>query len=216
MEREFVDEFEASLIDDISNSEFHSNNAVYETLGIVPDSRRLPPRKNLSATFALPEVDEENEFEQRVQEQCLCLENVECTQEGVRVTVRVANNGDDKTVKIRYTRNNWRTFEDVCGQAIEKELDQQSESSGISISASDKTDDVGAGPRAPTTAKIIFELAVSRDFGIGSRLEFAIYCETGGRTIWDNNNGQNYAIECFTKDLNPGHVESDKWWHHFM
>nr|XP_006822374.1 PREDICTED: protein phosphatase 1 regulatory subunit 3B-A-like [Saccoglossus kowalevskii] len=165
MDAEFVDEFEASLIDDIFNSEFRSNNAVYETLGIVPD------------------MDEENEFEQRVEEQWLYLENVECTKEGARVTVRVADNGIDKTVKIRYTRNNWQTFQDVDVQSRENTLDKQSESSGISNSASDKGNNVGKVTRTPATVQFIFELVMSMDFGIGSRLEFAIYCETDGRTI---------------------------------
>ncbi|XP_006822375.1 protein phosphatase 1 regulatory subunit 3B-like [Saccoglossus kowalevskii] len=187
-------DFEASLVEQMARDGFQPKNDVYKTLGIVPDNRRMPPLKSISATFELPSSDKQSDdtIDEQVLSRYLLLEDVNCTNREISGMVRVANIGFSKTVKIRYTRNNWRTSEDIIADYVpyykpspEKTSCPETLSANLT-ECKEKTEDT----KPPVTERFAFVLPVPKDFGVGSRLEFAICYEVNGQTIWDNNNGQ--------------------------
>lgn len=145
--------------------------------------------KYLAACFPQPGSDPG--FYGRVQEAKVVLENclVDDKDMNVSGTVRVANIAYHKKVIVRYTINNWLTFEDICASYIQNSND---------------------GP----TDRFSFSITVPQYFSTGSRLQFAIMFSANGTTYWDSNFGHNYSVECYAKAV-PSHP-SDNAWIHFL
>jgi len=105
--------------------------------------------------------------------------------------VRVANLCHRKLVTIRYTTNNWVTFDDLTASYV---LDSND----------------GA------TDRFSFSLNLPKCIAVGSRLAFAVRYEAVdiGRTFWDNNYEDNYYFECYARSVPTR--ESDFAWMHFL
>lgn len=121
-------------------------------------------------------------FMERVRSNKICLENCMLTSTGNRniftitCLVRVLNICFQKQVILRYTTNEWLTWNDVAGSYVKNSND------GFSDKFS-----------------IIFELAFNANghqiMMPGQRLLFAIrYLTDGSNEYWDNNIGMNYAL----------------------
>jgi len=105
--------------------------------------------------------------------------------------IRVANLCFRKQVTIRYTTNNWVTFDDLIASYV---LDSND----------------------GTTDRFSFSVNLPKCIAVGSRLQFAIRYNALdiGRTFWDNNYGDNYCFECYARSVPTR--ESDFTWMHFL
>lgn len=102
-------------------------------------------------------------------------------------TIRVANITYHKKVTVRYTTNNWLTFNDINAGYVQGSND---------------------GP----TDRFSFSISLPHYFSTGSRLQFCIQYVAGGEIFWDNNHGANYIVECFARAL----PDSDNTWMSFL
>ncbi|ELU02660.1 hypothetical protein CAPTEDRAFT_114433 [Capitella teleta] len=155
----------------------------------LEEEHRTEGTKYLTACFSQP--GSQPNFISRVAEGKISLDN--CLVDGKEMTIsgsiRVANIGFHKKVIVRYTINNWLTFEDICASYVQNSND-------------------GA------TDRFSFTIIVPQYFSVGSRLQFALMYSTNGATYWDNNYGHNYNIECYAKAVPIN--QSDNSWIHFL
>ena len=141
------------------------------------DSVKRPPKKHqvnyqrrcLKCLFDQPE--DKDDFLDRVQRQCVCLESVVCDKTIVRGFVRVLNVSYRKDVTIRYTTDGWKT---VC----------------------DEQANYLSTARDGTTDTFFFRIALPSIWRKGSKMEFAICYSVEGSDYWDNNFFRNYSICC--------------------
>lgn len=103
-----------------------------------------------------------------------CL--VSDTEMNVTGTVRVANIAFNKSVTIRYTTDQWKHTTEVKANYVYYSHD-------------------GA------TDRFSFVIQLPTTFGPGQQFQFAVKYEAGTETFWDNNFGQNYKVECFTREM---------------
>ncbi|TNN78576.1 Protein phosphatase 1 regulatory subunit 3D [Liparis tanakae] len=118
------------------------------------------------------------DFLERLRRQSVCLEQVQCSEQGITGSIRVLNLAYEKDVAVHYSFTNWRTHTETAAPWA---------SSGP-----------GAGSRgAPETDVFRFRLPVP-PFLLqpGAILEFAIGYHVQGRRHWDNNSGRNYKLSC--------------------
>ena len=113
----------------------------------------------------------ETNFMNRVQKQFVCLENLTFCGRVVIGVVRVLNIAFAKEVTVRYTTNNWCGQMDVWADYVPNSSD------GI-------------------TDKFSFRISLPTHFSVGDRLEFAVSYKVAGNCYWDNNDKQNYLIDC--------------------
>jgi protein phosphatase 1 regulatory subunit 3A/B/C/D/E len=85
-------------------------------------------------------------------------------------SVRVRNLDFHKSVHIRYTSDNWRTYADVPANYVQNSCDGFSD-------------------------KFTF-VVYANSLMIGQRLEFAVRFQCKGQQFWDNNYGANYCFQC--------------------
>ncbi|XP_055843992.1 glycogen-binding subunit 76A [Episyrphus balteatus] len=85
-------------------------------------------------------------------------------------SVRVRNLDFHKSVHIRYTIDNWRTYADLQGTYVDNSCDGFSD-------------------------KFTFVL-YGNSMQVGQRLEFAVRFQCKGQQFWDNNFGANYCFQC--------------------
>ncbi|XP_077982797.1 protein phosphatase 1 regulatory subunit 3E-like isoform X2 [Glandiceps talaboti] len=149
-------------------------------------AEQAPEQKYLEACFPQPEIDPE--YLQNVQNQRVCLERIAVSDLTILGTVRVANISYHKVVKVRFTANQWKNQYDISACYVQGSCD---------------------GP----TDRFAFGITPPRFFGVGDQIELAIYYEVDGVTYWDNNNGDNYVLECYTKTNHPPKI--DTLWTHF-
>ncbi len=128
----------------------------------------LSHRNRCSLTFPHPRF-EGDDFELRVDYQNVALEY--CFNGGnndsVLGFVRVRNLAYYKHVFVRFTRNDWATFEDVQAQFVSTEQEGHND-------------------------RFIFELPVNPE--LGPCIGFAICYSVNGQDYWDNNDNENYRI----------------------
>ena len=155
----------------------------------IEEERRTQGSRYLTACFGQPGAA--SNFLARVIDQKVSLENCVVDDQELTVTgtVRVANIAFHKSVKVRYTTNNWLTFTDVTANYMANSCD-------------------GA------TDRFAFSIVVPQYFGVRSRLLFAVCYTVNGETFWDNNHGSNYIIECYARSFPT--VENDNTWVHFL
>ena len=149
----------------------------------------LVGNRYLAACF--PQPSTLPDYITRVHENKVILEN--CTVDDKEMTVtgiiRVANLAFHKRVVVRFTFNEWLTFDEITASYIHNSSD---------------------GP----TDKFSFTIHVPAWFDTGNRLQFAVMYSVCGQLFWDNNFGCNYVVECFAKTI-PG-SDGDRTWVHFM
>ncbi|XP_005095651.1 glycogen-binding subunit 76A [Aplysia californica] len=148
-------------------------------------------RKGVGAKYLCPcfcQPGASDNFFQRVASQKVCLENAIITDVTITGFVRVANIAFHKSVRVRYTHNDWATFHDIAASYVQNSCD---------------------GP----TDRFSFSIVAPPFFVPGCRLQFAVSFNAGGMEYWDNNEGRNYMFECFAKTV-P--TESETAWMHFL
>ncbi|MEE6460021.1 hypothetical protein FKM82_000830 [Ascaphus truei] len=119
--------------------------------------------------FAQPSADY-LDFRNRLQADCVCLENCMLKDKALVGTVKVKNLSFQKSVKIRMTYDTWKTFTDHECQYVK---------------------DTYAGSDRDTFS---FDISLPERIQSHERIEFAACFECDTKTYWDSNNGQNYRI----------------------
>lgn len=112
-------------------------------------------------------------FLDMVREMQVCLENAAVT-DTINLTitgsVRVRNLDFHKSVHVRYTLDNWRSFADLQANYVQNSCDGFSD-------------------------KFSFVL-FGNSMSIGQRLQFAVRFQCKGQQFWDSNHGANYCFQC--------------------
>lgn len=152
----------------------------------LDEERKGIGNRYLAACFVQPGA--QDDFFKKVLSNKVCLENAVITQMTITGFVRVANIGFHKSVRIRYTTNNWGTFHDISASYVQNSCD---------------------GP----TDRFSFSIVAPDSIAVHGKLEFAVSYIANGDTYWDNNSGQNYGFECFAKTT-P--TENEDSWLHFV
>lgn len=106
-------------------------------------------------------------FDGKLDQVKVALDDVEVRNFSVKGTVKVRNMGYHKKITIRYSIDDWSSYQDVVGWYINE-------------SHTDFTDTFGFEFSLPDTKE--------------RKLEFAICFSVHGVEFWDNNNGENYQI----------------------
>ncbi|XP_064508280.1 protein phosphatase 1 regulatory subunit 3B isoform X1 [Pseudopipra pipra] len=119
--------------------------------------------------FVQPSVDY-LAFRNRLETDCVCLENCVLKERSVVGTVKVKNLAFEKTVKIRMTFDTWKSFVDYPCQYVK--------------------DTYGGSDRDTFS----FDINLPEGIQSHERVEFAISFECNGKMYWDNNRGTNYRI----------------------
>ncbi|KAL3858711.1 hypothetical protein ACJMK2_008972 [Sinanodonta woodiana] len=152
----------------------------------LEEERREQGRRYLDICFAQPGAADN--FHQKVMGSKVCLENCMVTNLSITGTVRVANIGFHKVVRVRYTINNWVTFYDIMASYVCNSCD---------------------GP----TDRFSFTIVAPSEMGTGGKLEFAVSFTVNDVVYWDNNDGRNYSVLCYAKTT-P--TEAESAWMHFL
>ena len=108
-------------------------------------------------------------FPQRVVTQNVCLEDILVSGFVNKGIVRVKNIAHTKQVFVRYTLDNWQSYQDCWADFVPYSSD------GI-------------------TDKFSFRIQVSKELVSLQRIEFAICYRVGNGEYWDNNFNQNYSL----------------------
>jgi protein phosphatase 1 regulatory subunit 3A/B/C/D/E len=112
-------------------------------------------------------------FIDRLRDSQVCLESAAVT-DPVNLTItgcaRVRNLDFHKSVHIRYTLDNWRSYSDLSASYVENSCDGFSDKFSF----------------------ILF----GNSLQIGQRLEMAIRFQAKGEQFWDSNYGTNYSFQC--------------------
>ncbi|XP_077862501.1 protein phosphatase 1 regulatory subunit 3C-like [Saccoglossus kowalevskii] len=167
LELEAVRLFEKSDVDYQLNLPESFVKSVYRSrrfLANINAVNRLPVEKILEPCF-----EQHSDILKQVHERKVCLEKFTVTNLSFKATVRVENIATEKTVKARFTINDWTTYYDLPARHTE---------------------------HCGLTDKFTFEISLPKDFLIGCRVEFAVCYEVGDQVFWDNNDEENYAFEC--------------------
>ncbi|XP_015195652.1 protein phosphatase 1 regulatory subunit 3B isoform X1 [Lepisosteus oculatus] len=124
---------------------------------------------HLILDFAQPSSDY-LAFRQRLEVDCVCLENCMLKEKSLVGTVKVKNLSFEKSVKMRVTFDTWKSFRDVECQYVKD-----------TYTGSDKD-------------TFSFEINLPSKIPPHERIEFAVLYECCGQTFWDSNQGQNYKV----------------------
>ena len=150
------------------------------TQGATAGVTDKPP---LKLTFTQPASDYLS-FRDKIDKNCVSLENVLLRDYMVQGTVKVKNISFEKTVFIRYTNNSWESHTDVPAIYVPG------------------PGEVAGRPNVFDTFQFEFEVPPSSD--LSKSVEFAVCFEASGQQYWDSNSGANYAIvwETFSEPPN--------------
>lgn len=124
--------------------------------------------KELTPTFVTPIYL--RDFWDQLREKCVKLENVVIDHLKCFATIKVKNLAFEKVVFVRYTLDNWKTYQDLTAYYL------KDSNSGY----------------ADTFA---FELNIPDEDGI-DEVYFAIAFRCAEQEFWDNNDNKNYCIRC--------------------
>lgn len=135
--------------------------------------RQMVREKSLQFTGPQPSACEA--FMEKVRKLGVCLENVATRGMGVLGVVRVLNLSYEKTISVRWTADNWGSFQDI--EAM------------YATDSSDGHSDL-----------FVFQLKVPDCVEAGEKIQFAIRFRPAGHgDYWDNNDCKNYSLECHTQ-----------------
>ena len=126
--------------------------------------------KYLCPCFIRPSLAVDS-FMQRVYRQNVCLENIMCDNFVVTGLVRVTNLSYIKEVTARFTLDRWETYQDIWADYMSTCSDGQ-------------------------TDKFSFRITVPHDLEVNRHMEFAIRYRVLNQEFWDNNNSNNYHVQC--------------------
>ncbi|XP_065570777.1 glycogen-binding subunit 76A-like [Artemia franciscana] len=133
------------------------------------------PQK-LNANFATPGALPD--FIDKVKNRNVCLETAVIEKSFlIKGIIRVLNKGYYKSVVVRYTTNEWKTFRDNVAEYVPNSCD------GL-------------------TDKFEFSIPVPQ-MKAGDRILFAICYRVSGQEFWDNNCNFNYSFTCVSSYLYP-------------
>ncbi|XP_070576179.1 glycogen-binding subunit 76A-like [Ptychodera flava] len=176
----FADDLGRQLVQSVqlvkadSGSDIHVPDYVYETLGIYPHDT-VPATSTFLKPLFLQPCSDYMTFQSRLRANNMTLENAAASDLTIFGTVKVCNIAYQKSVKIRYTLNEWKSHVDKQATYVTDSCD---------------------GP----TDRFSFAITAPTDMEIGSRVEFAVCYSVKGKEFWDNNDGDNYKFECQPKD----------------
>ncbi|XP_075225153.1 glycogen binding subunit 76A [Lycorma delicatula] len=143
---------------------------------LTQKSHTLPSASNKLQRTIVPLFQQPSsrpDFFDRVRDNFVCLEKAIVSDTSLFVItgfVRVKNIDFHKSVYIRYSIDNWKSFADLQGKYIPDSCDGFSD-------------------------KFMFVL-YAHMLNIGQRLEFAVRYHARGSQYWDNNYGANYTFQC--------------------
>lgn len=128
-------------------------------------------------------------FLDKVRERQVCLENAAVTDPvnmTISGTVRVRNLDFNKSVHLRYTLDNWKSFSDLQANYVTGSCDGFSD-----------------------TFSFMF---FGNSLQVGQRIEMAIRFQCKGQQFWDNNHGTNYCFQCLPTNkpkepVTPPHIQ---------
>lgn len=140
------------------------------TQGATAGVTDKPP---LKLTFAQPACDY-LAFRDRINQNCVSLENVLLNDYTVQGTIKVKNVGFEKRVFVRWTNDLWETSTDVPASYVPG------------------PGDVPGRPSIFDTFQFQFEVPPSSD--TSKSVQFAVCFRSNGDEYWDNNFGKNYVI----------------------
>lgn len=157
----------------------------------IEEANRTEGTRYICASFTEPGLA--SDFLERVETRKIALERCLVDDHDRTVTglIRVANLCFNKVVMVRYSLNNWVTFNDIAASYVLNSNDGQ-------------------------TDKFAFTINLPMSMTVGDHLEFALKFAALdlGSSFWDNNFGDNYHIVCYAKAV-PTH-KSDSTWMHFL
>jgi protein phosphatase 1 regulatory subunit 3A/B/C/D/E len=138
-----------------------------------------PKTKYLAALFALPASS--SAISKRVNQNKVALDSIHISGLTVTGVVKVANVTFEKSVTIRYTTNDWRSYKEIradyVGNLSNGEID---------------------GFR--------FQITLPPTMPFLTLCQFAIRYDILGSAHWDNNGGEDYSLEC--RNLDTSHLRS--------
>lgn len=143
----------------------------FDLIGLesITSNLKLHEEKNLILDFPRPSADY-LDFRNRLQKNLVCLENCSLQEKVLSGTVKVKNVSFEKKVHVRITFDTWKTYTDMACVYMNN-IYGDSENDTFSFT-------IDLPPAIPSQEKI----------------EFCISYQSGERTFWDNNEGQNYKI----------------------
>jgi len=150
-------------------------------------TRPKPPAFRL--TFDQPAADPTS-FQQRLDAQMICLENVKVVGDVALCSVKVrcldAPPGQTRRVTARCTNDDWLSFADICAQPVGVGVPVHHASAGYAT----RYQTLSFAVRRPKSS----ESSLSSGRGPAA-VEFALCYRTEDNAWWDNNNGRNYRVE---------------------
>lgn len=156
--------------------------SAYEDLDITLPAQQIqlgpPLEKVLVPLFQQPGCLPN--FIERLRDNQVCLESAAVT-DPVSLTitgcVRVRNLDFHKSVHIRYSLDNWRSYSDLTASYVENSCDGFSD-------------------------KFSF-MMFGNSLHIGQRVEMAVRFQAKGEQFWDSNYGTNYCFQCLPCSMRP-------------
>ena len=127
--------------------------------------------------FAQPAADY-MEFRNKLETNKVCLEKVTAKDRKLIGTIRVKNISFEKTVTVRCSFDEWKSFVDFVAVYVPSGNSQYDTFS--------------------------FEIGVPSQLVAGRKLHFAIcFQASNSQQYWDSNGGDNYEVECLASELEP-------------
>ncbi|KAM8946423.1 protein phosphatase 1 regulatory subunit 3D [Pelodytes ibericus] len=134
------------------------------------------------------------DFLERLQQEFVCLEQVTSSEElGISGTIRVLNFAFQKSVTVRYTFTDWKSYYEVSAVWQKNDSFKGSDSDIFSF----------ALPLPPYLQHIC------------STVQFAVRYHVAGKDYWDNNRGKNYSFTYESYALKMP-KDSEQSWIHFI
>ena len=142
-----------------------------------------PRRPAFRLSFDQPAADMAS-FQQRLDRQMVCLENVKVVTDVALCSVRVRcldNPHSSRRVVARCTNDDWLSFADIAAQPV-----------GVGVPVPSSTD--CSGSRRPLYQTLSFAVRRPKSERPAA-VEFALCYRTDDSAWWDNNDGRNYRVE---------------------
>ncbi|KAM4676710.1 protein phosphatase 1 regulatory subunit 3A [Discoglossus pictus] len=130
----------------------------------------------LTPSFTLPS---DEDFMEKVRVKKVLLESVDSLPgiTTVKGVIRVLNVSYEKQIYVRMSLDEWRSFYDLVAEYVPDSCNGDTDQFCFKLSL------------APPCQKD------------GAKVEFCICYETPGGTFWDNNDGHNYILTCYKKQV---------------
>ncbi|XP_071958237.1 protein phosphatase 1 regulatory subunit 3E-like [Antedon mediterranea] len=144
-------------------------------------------RKVLSLTFQQPSG--KSDFMHKLWMQNVCLENALISDFMIIGTIKVIDVDYHKVVVVRYTVDNWRTFNEISAGYV-------------------------YGSHNGPTDRFSFGMSIPRELAEGGSVYFAVRYDVAGKRFWDNNGGKNYSCTCYCDGTDDALGASA--WTHFL